>query len=372
MPPLEDDGTEDEEDDHADLAGTKCDTSSVPLTPLANGHGNGDDEDDDARFVVVSEDASIDVEWGTKVKLSHPHLDWDDLPDFSFLPRRHAIARTRLLARHTALLPKDVDVRDEVSTTRELAREEAAALTLVEAALALATASPTANADPDATPPDEEAEPVAAAINKDAEVKVEGEGEAVSEEEAEDALDAETDLQPPQRAEALDILAGMFAILREHIYIDKMEEIAAEEAMIINGTPTELLTTLSQRKEHCPNLASLRRDCDKEWTHKKRKADEDAIWSWWRVQKDGLRDDMVADEASGKRRKLEREKRSLDNRVNGTPTFKSYSSFLCSSNAHRFVRSEESVYSRRHPVTRVLYIYFDWGIEPECNLLVSG
>ena len=52
-----------------------------------------------------------------------------------------------------------------------------------------------------------------------------------------------------------------FAILRKHIYIDKMEEIATEEAMILNGTHPELLhflTTLSQRKERHTNLASLR------------------------------------------------------------------------------------------------------------------
>jgi hypothetical protein len=184
---------------------------------LANGHGNGD-EDDGVQSAVASEDASIDIEWATKVKPSRPHPNWDDSPDFSFLPRRHAIARTRLLARHTALLPgedlEDADVQDEVSATRKLAQEEAAALTLVEAALALATASPTVNADTDATPPDE-AEPVAAAVDEDVEVKVEGEGEgeAVSE-EAEDALEAETDLQPPQRAEALDILAGKGWLLK--------------------------------------------------------------------------------------------------------------------------------------------------------------
>lgn len=48
-----------------------------------------------------------------------------------------------------------------------------------------------------------------------------------------------------------------------------MEEIATEEAMILNGTHPELLhflTTLSQRKERRTNLASLRRDRDKEWS----------------------------------------------------------------------------------------------------------
>jgi hypothetical protein len=332
-PPPEDDGTEDEDDHTLIAARTKRDSSSAPITPLTNGHGDGEDDDDDGQSAAASDDASIDIEWATQVKPSRPHPDWDDSPDFSFLPRRHAIARTRLLARHADLIAaedaEEPEAQDELGTTRKLANDEGAALTLVGAALALAEASLVAKADSDATPP-EDTEPVVAPVDEDAEVEVEVEGEgeveAISEdeedEEAEDALEADTDLQPPQRAEALDILAGMevkFAILRERIYIDKMEEIAAEEAMILNGTHPELLhflTTLSQRKERRTKLASLRRDRDKEWIHKKRKADEDAIWSWWRVQKDGLRDDMVA-EVNGKRRKLEREKRSLDNRVNG-------------------------------------------------------
>ena len=68
------------------MVGTKHDTSSAPLTPLANGNGNGDDEDDDAQSGVASEDASIDIEWATKVKPSRSHPGWDDSPDFSFLP----------------------------------------------------------------------------------------------------------------------------------------------------------------------------------------------------------------------------------------------------------------------------------------------
>jgi len=112
-------------------------------------------------------------------------------------------------------------------------------------------------------------------VDAEVEVEREGKGEAISE-EAEDDLQAETDLQAPQRAKALGILAGMevkFAILREHIYIDKMEEIATKEAMILNGAHPELLhflKTLSQRKQPRTNLASLRRDRDKEWIHKRK------------------------------------------------------------------------------------------------------
>jgi len=127
-----------------------------------------------------------------------------------------------------------------------------------------------------------------------------------------------------------------------------MEEIATEEAMILNGSHPELLhflTTLSQRKERHTNLASLRRNRDKEWIHEKRKADGDAIWSWWRVQKDGLTDDMVV-EANGKQRKLGQEKRSLDNREWYARYCIIFVLSLQRSNARRLIHSEESIYSR--------------------------
>lgn len=57
--------------------------------------------------------------------------------------------------------------------------------------------------------------------------------------EAEAEVEVDSELQPPHRAEALDVLAGMemrFAELRERLYADKMEEAAREQAMILDGT----------------------------------------------------------------------------------------------------------------------------------------
>lgn len=334
----DDEVTEDEDDEdvaHIPISTkAKRDSLSSPVTPAVNGHADAEEDEDDAHSeAAASDDASIDIEWATQVEPTRQHPDWDDSVDFSFLPRRHAIARTRLLTRHAARLEgeeaEEPEIHEELSTARKLALDDAAALTLNTLAgttLALEQQVAEDDAEADITPPDEDLE-AAAVQDEDAEVEieVEVEGEVAHEdeedEEADDALEADTDLQPPQRAEALDILAGIevkFAILRERIYIDKMEEVAAEEAMILNGTHPELLhflSTLSQRKERRIKLASLRRKQDEQWIRRKRKADDDAVWSWWRVQKDGLRDDMVA-EANGKRRRLEREKRSLDNRVN--------------------------------------------------------
>src|SRR5712691_5594922 len=161
--PPEDNGTEDEDNHAAVAARAKRDSSSMPLTQLANGNANGDNDDDDTRSAVVSDDASIDIEWAIQVKPPRQHLDWDDSPDFSFLPRRHAIARTHRLARHAARLQvedlEELNTHDKLVTTRKLSHDKAAALVL-EAALALAEASPTTKANPDTPPPDEEAEPV--------------------------------------------------------------------------------------------------------------------------------------------------------------------------------------------------------------------
>ena len=60
---------------------------------------------------------------------------------------------------------------------------------------------------------------------------------AADEEECDPELEA--DMQPAHRAEALDVLATIelkFALLREKLYVEKMEALAWEEALVANGT----------------------------------------------------------------------------------------------------------------------------------------
>ena len=48
----------------------------------------------------------------------------------------------------------------------------------------------------------------------------------------------ESDLQPAHRAEALDVLASIelkFALLRERVYVEKMEGLAWEEQLVVEG-----------------------------------------------------------------------------------------------------------------------------------------
>jgi hypothetical protein len=61
--------------------------------------------------------------------------------------------------------------------------------------------------------------------------------DAEVEDEAADA-ETEADLQHEHRAEALDALATIelkFALLRERVYVEKMEALAWEEALVENG-----------------------------------------------------------------------------------------------------------------------------------------
>ncbi|KAG8872983.1 hypothetical protein FRB98_009275 [Tulasnella sp. 332] len=141
--------------------------------------------------------------------------------------------------------------------------------------------------------------------------------EAEEEAEAEHDHEVENEIQPTQRAEALEILAAMelkFAMLRQRIYLDKMHETAREEKMLLEGTHPEYLTLLAElqrRRDRKLNLSELRRTKEEEFSTHQRKADEQAVWRQWNETKDDIRDELVA-EANSKRRRLEREKRHVD------------------------------------------------------------
>ncbi|KAJ8597708.1 hypothetical protein M405DRAFT_855438 [Rhizopogon salebrosus TDB-379] len=137
--------------------------------------------------------------------------------------------------------------------------------------------------------------------------------------EAEDELDMELelDLQPAHRAEALDVLATIelkFALLREKVYVEKMEGLAWEEALVSEGTHPELIhlqAELTKRRDKRLALACKKRIYEVASANKRRRTNEDAVWSWWKVAQDDLQTDMIA-ETNRKRRKLERERRAIE------------------------------------------------------------
>ncbi|KAF9030318.1 hypothetical protein BDZ89DRAFT_672757 [Hymenopellis radicata] len=131
------------------------------------------------------------------------------------------------------------------------------------------------------------------------------------------ANEMESELLPAHRAEALDVLASIefkFGRLRETLYVERMEQLAWEESLIIDGTHPELLhyqKELSQRRDKRIELASRKRELEIATIQKKRRVNEDGTWSWWQHERDQLQTDMIA-ENNRKKRKLERERRAVE------------------------------------------------------------
>ncbi|EPT01974.1 hypothetical protein FOMPIDRAFT_1029523 [Fomitopsis schrenkii] len=142
-------------------------------------------------------------------------------------------------------------------------------------------------------------------------------GDVIDEDSPELEFELESDLQPAHRAEALEVLATIelkFALLRERLYVEKMDDLAWEEALVAEGTHPELLhlnDELSKRRDKRLELASRRRDFEVLNVTKRRKLDEDGVWSWWKADRDDLQTEMIS-ETNRKRRKLDRERRALE------------------------------------------------------------
>src|SRR6266545_4765843 len=141
----------------------------------------------------------------------------------------------------------------------------------------------------------------------------ENENENEEEENEEEPLpdgeleDQEIELQPAHRAEALDVLASIelkFAMLRERVYVEKMEILAWEESMVqacrisVRFVPRNLCNftssavhpemqylqkEMTKRRDKRLELASRKRSYEITNAMKHRKADEDGVWSWWKV-----------------------------------------------------------------------------------------
>ncbi|KAF9269507.1 hypothetical protein L218DRAFT_1072343 [Marasmius fiardii PR-910] len=145
----------------------------------------------------------------------------------------------------------------------------------------------------------------------------EPEEEPEPEAEEEDEDEEELDLQPAHRVEALDMLATIelsFALVREKLYVEKMKSLAWEESLVEEGTHPEFIylqNELSRRKDKRLQLAARKRAFEFSNISRKRKLDEDTIWSWWKFARDELQTDMIA-ETNRKKRKLERDRRQIE------------------------------------------------------------
>ncbi|KAE9403613.1 hypothetical protein BT96DRAFT_480218 [Gymnopus androsaceus JB14] len=133
-----------------------------------------------------------------------------------------------------------------------------------------------------------------------------------------------TSTNQPTASEALEVLAMIelkFALLREKVYLEKMDELAWEEGLLLgnangpaNGIHPELQHIQSElllRKNRRLELAERKCAYECENVRKRRRIDEVDVWSTWKLQKETLQTDMIA-ENNRKRRKLERERRAAD------------------------------------------------------------
>ncbi|KAH9020619.1 hypothetical protein EDB84DRAFT_563210 [Lactarius hengduanensis] len=93
-----------------------------------------------------------------------------------------------------------------------------------------------------------------------------------------------------------------------------MEALAWEEALVENGTHPESLhlhSELSRRRDKRIELAARRRNYEVANVLKRRRAEENSVWSWWMLARDELQTTMIA-ETNRKRRKLERDRRAAE------------------------------------------------------------
>jgi hypothetical protein len=99
-------------------------------------------------------------------------------------------------------------------------------------------------------PTDTHAVAAPADTDGDLDVDVDNPSPPEQEQDLEMETELESDLQPAHRAEALDVLAAIelrFALLRERVYVEKMDALAWEEALVADGNSQKSCTAFVPR-----------------------------------------------------------------------------------------------------------------------------
>jgi hypothetical protein len=137
----------------------------------------------------------------------------------------------------------------------------------------------------------------------------------IDEAQAED--EPTTDEAALRRLEAMAALTKIeigFAHLRDKLYMERMEEVNKEGEMILDGTHPDLIhlsNLIENRREKKLKLVDKWFEQEEKQYERVAKAEEAAVWNNWRNEVVELRKQQMND-AARKRRKLDREKRSLD------------------------------------------------------------
>lgn len=137
----------------------------------------------------------------------------------------------------------------------------------------------------------------------------------IDEAQAED--EQSTDEAALRRLEAMDSLTKIeigFALLRDKLYVERMDEVNKEGEMILDGTHPDLIhlsNLIENRRERKLKLVDKWFEQEEKQYERVAKAEEAAAWNNWRNEVVELRKQQM-NESARKRRKLDREKRSLD------------------------------------------------------------
>ncbi|KEI37087.1 uncharacterized protein L969DRAFT_53794 [Mixia osmundae IAM 14324] len=155
----------------------------------------------------------------------------------------------------------------------------------------------------------------------DAQEEAEGDEEEEVEEEDEPdgkpASYASDDQLQRVRLEAIEDLVKIeinFASLRDQLYVERMHDVKLERDAIDSGTHPELTHVnkiISARRERRIELAQRWQEAGEAEQLIKQESSERAVWTWWSDKRAELKRALLQ-HVNGKRRKLDREKRSIE------------------------------------------------------------
>ena len=327
--------TDNDDDDHDDAPESPQERHDQPQPPPANSTNKASEDlesdsepdqpeppqpnvrkpvsrpDEDSDSVSEASDAADEDDGEgerTESEDEEEPVDGDNLPEETVTPEELETPNPELVDDANTM---EVDIAPIAPTTVVASSSIMAGNTVIESPSPPSSAS--SSRSPSPLPVKVEKIKRAASPGKDApdaSVPPEGVDVVVDEEDGDEELEA--DMQPAHRAEALDVLATIelkFALLREKLYVEKMEALAWEEALVANSAYTKPIVCarlcerffnyrsmtgihpelihldeeLSKRRDKRVELASRRRTYEINDAMKRKRAAENAVWSWWKV-----------------------------------------------------------------------------------------
>ncbi|BEI99474.1 hypothetical protein CcaverHIS631_0405170 [Cutaneotrichosporon cavernicola] len=326
---LSDIGDEDEADgDAAAITHARHSPEGSPLSPSPSLTPPPPSDPPHPEALPSSPSAAADVAHGATIVEPHDDDDDDDDDDAvladNSAPEDRGASKAGEDSGDEELTPAAEEADGDITMRAADAADEAAAEN-DDAVEALDSSIKQEAGDGDIDLEDEHAEAEVQAEEAPEEAEEEAEAEAEEEADETDAADTATvlfraghsshaPLPTPAAIRALFALEVKFAALRDRLYVERLEEAAREEEMVLNGTHPALVQlnhTLQTRRERLHEVASRRHQESIKDLCTWRKIEDKISWSTWTDQRDQLHWDEF--EATwSKRRRLAREKNELE------------------------------------------------------------